>query len=437
MEHRLHARRQAGHRLPDHLVAHRLVALHAGIVANVELRVPHADAVHRHELRVAADAVFHVVETHEDRQRQAVALDHGGRDHAVPPCGIAVGVLGHAHGFVEAFVVYHVDELGHLQRRLGGHARPIIGGDETGVFLLVLRVFDVEHRSRDEGLGILVVHDAQQIVSAQNALRRHLDVVVHQQHMRRRGALLERLDHAACEAAGASHILVRRHNHMLVTQGGRIERAAIVDHVHGQMLGNVVIRSQQLGLHELDVALDELLLAEGCRRNRQFHIARLTVERHLVVAVTNLGGGGRGNLESSQHGVLVHRDVQRHRMPVIVAGDSLGIVFDNLRIHRQTLGAGLRERDLAGAFHVDMQRKAGRACVLLQFEHGQRVEIRGEIDGAGAIDRPLAVLAGRGDQLISVVIHRWVAQRARLGLQQHVRKSNRWHASSLMSTTIE
>ena len=36
VEHRLHARRQAGHRLPDHLVAHRLVALHAGIVANVE-----------------------------------------------------------------------------------------------------------------------------------------------------------------------------------------------------------------------------------------------------------------------------------------------------------------------------------------------------------------------------------------------------------------
>ena len=133
--------------------------------------MPYADAVHRHELRIAADAVLHVVKAHEDGQRQAVVLDYRRGDHAIPPCGVTVRIRWNIHLLVVAFVVYDIHELGDLQRWLRGDAGAIVGGDETGVFLLVLSVFDVEHRARDERLRVFVVDDAQQIVGAQDAFR--------------------------------------------------------------------------------------------------------------------------------------------------------------------------------------------------------------------------------------------------------------------------
>ena len=334
-------------------------------------------------------------------------------------------VRGHAQLLVVAFVVHDVDELRHLQRWLRRHARAVVGRDEAGVLLLVLRVLDVEHRAGDEGLGVFVVDDAQQVVGAQDAFRRDLDVVVHQQHMRRRRRLLKRLDHAAREAAGAADVLVRRDRHMRVAQRGRVERAAVVDDMHRQMLGDVVVGAEQLGLHELDVAFDELFLAERRRRDRQFDVARIAVELDLVPAVADRRLRLRGDLESGDDGRRVDRDVERHLMPFVVAGHTRRDRFDELRLHRQSFGARLRHRDRLRAPDVDVQTERRRARVLEQLEHRQRIEIRREIDGAGARDRPVAAARVRRQQLVGVVIHRGIAQRTRLRLQQHVRESNR------------
>ena len=121
------------------------------------------------------------------------------------------------------------------------------------------------------------------------------------------------------------------------------------------MVRDVVVRAEQFGLHEFDVAFDETLLAERRRGDRQFHTARLAVELDFVIPVADGGLRLGGNLESGDDGGRINRDVEDHFMPCAVAGNGRCHGIDELRSHRKAFGAGLRHGDGCPALHLDVQ----------------------------------------------------------------------------------
>ncbi len=148
----------AGRGLRDHRVARGLVAFHRRVVPFVERHVPHAQAVHCDEVGLATDAIFGIVAPHKQRQRQAVAFDHGNRDAAVPPRRIMVvwrDLLGHLMDFIEDDVF----ELGQAQRWLARREDTVLR-HEAGVFPLVLAHLVVEHGAADHRLAVLRLEDA-------------------------------------------------------------------------------------------------------------------------------------------------------------------------------------------------------------------------------------------------------------------------------------
>ena len=125
----------------------------------------------------------------------------------------------------------------------------------------------IHHRSADKCLPILFVQDGQQLVGAFDALRRNFHVVVHKEDVRDLVGL-ESLDHAICESAGTSDIAVRKYRDAFARKRYGIECAAVVDHEHAEMPGDVFVRSKDLVAYKFDVVGDiGFLLESHCRKS--------------------------------------------------------------------------------------------------------------------------------------------------------------------------
>ena len=186
-------RSHVGREPVDEHVACRLVVLDRSVVPHEEAGVPHADAVHGHEvLRGTAHAVLDVVVADEDWQRQTVPLNLRHRDHAVPPCRVRLVRVAeriYVASRLERLAADDVVHERHLHRRFDFLAvsaerhEPSILETEVGIL-------HHHHCAADECVLVLVVDDAEQIVRADDGLGRDVDVIVHQQHVRRLRLLL-------------------------------------------------------------------------------------------------------------------------------------------------------------------------------------------------------------------------------------------------------
>ena len=119
-----------------------------------------------------------------------------------------------------------------------------IGGrlaDVADVLLELGGLLHAEHGAGDEGTGVLVSHHAQEVVGPLHGLGADLDVVVHQDHVGGLRGLLHRLDHAAREAAGTAHVGVGMNVDAVRLELIDIEGPAVVDHVEGEVVGDVLV----------------------------------------------------------------------------------------------------------------------------------------------------------------------------------------------------
>ena len=93
-----------------------------------------------------------------------------------------------------------------------------------------------------------------------------MDVVVHEDDVRRLRLLPHRLNHVAGEAACAACVRVRMDADPVRLESLRIEGAAVVGDMHGEVTGDIVyLRTEDTLLDDIDITADELLFLE-CRR---------------------------------------------------------------------------------------------------------------------------------------------------------------------------
>ena len=284
--------------------------------------MPEADAVHGHELGVAAQGILDVVVAHEDRQRQAVLLDGLHRDDAVPPAAVLlravlVALVLHERGI--QLVGHHLVELADVRRHLDGCAVSVIG-DVARVLPAHVGLKEVHHGALHEVVLVGVVDDGEQVVRADDALGVNDHVIVHEQHVCGLGLLLHGADHAVGIAARAAHVGVGVDVHTWGLEGRHVQRAAIVHHVLRKVRSHRLVGGKDAVLHKADVALNVALLLEGGSAERKLDRADVSlVHEGVVVGVAqpHLARLGDGDAEGLDDVTLGggHGDVQL--VPVI------------------------------------------------------------------------------------------------------------------------
>lgn len=377
------------HRDHGEEVADVLVAVDRRAEAPLKALVPHADAAHGHVNGVVAHAELDVVATDEERHGQAVLLDGGHRDAAVPP-----GSVGAGHFHVDALVLDHVGEIADMQVPLDATVDARI--DHVGHILELARgVLQREHGPVHEGAPIGALRERKQVVGADEALGHDTDVVVHDEDVRVLPRGLRRGHHAAGETARPADVGIGQHGHQVVGERLGVERAAVVHHEHVEAPEDGGTLGADPLLDEIDVRGDVGLLLERSGGEREPHRVHAGgIDLGVPMSPENrqalprrgdereadqvLGGAGDLDIQDGRVGRRSGDGMRRDRAAVLRAG-------------RDAL-----DEQVSGARDLDMQAHRLDAGIPVPFARGQRVQVGEEVDRAGANERGGCGIEGRG-----------------------------------------
>ena len=177
------------------------------------------------------------------------------------------------------------------------------------------RVGDGHIAGRQRGVGRAL--SLRRPHRSETAAREHEDIPRRADAVRRARPLLQRLDHATGKTTGAADVVVGRDRDAIALQAVDVERASVIDDVHGEMPRDIIGARKDALADRRDVGLDERLLLEGGRGQAQLDIPQGAHRLDGVIALAQRDPAGGLECKAHEHRVVVDTKLDVEDLPLI------------------------------------------------------------------------------------------------------------------------
>ena len=209
--------------------------------------MPHANAIHSHIDRLIAHAKLNVITADKERHGETVLFDSLHRNAAIPPGSVSLFNLD-----VCTFVFEDIRQFANIQI-------PFYATISTGsrnirdILELTNRILHRKHGAINKGILIFSLSKRKKVESANQALGHDGDIVIHQDDMGELTWSFGSRHHSTCESSRTACVGVREHGDQIIGKRRSIERLAIVDDKHVEVVANRTVLFRDAGFNKLNV----------------------------------------------------------------------------------------------------------------------------------------------------------------------------------------